>query len=119
MGRLTQQVVHSCLCGAWRILRALGYRVPIYYINGPDTLPAPLSQADEAAAFAALERQEEAAKQTLIVHNLRLVVYIARKFESTGIGVEAQVTKIICKISLGEAVTGYETGEPQWPDDKE
>ena len=105
MGRLTQQVVHSCLCGAWRILRALGYRVPIYYINGPDTLPAPLSQADEAAAFAALERQEEAAKQTLIVHNLRLVVYIARKFESTGIGVEDLIS--IGTIGLIKAVNTF------------
>lgn len=38
---------------------------------------------------------------------------------TTGIGVEAQVTKVICKVSLGEAVTGYETGEPQWPEDEE
>ena len=37
---------------------------------------------------------------------------------TTGIGVEAQVTKVICKISLGEAVTGYETGEPQWPEEE-
>lgn len=37
----------------------------------------------------------------------------------TGIGVEAQVTKVVCKVSLGEAVTSYETGEPQWPDDEE
>lgn len=38
---------------------------------------------------------------------------------TTGIGVEAQVTKVICKVSLGEAVTSYETGEPQWPEDEE
>lgn len=38
---------------------------------------------------------------------------------TTGIGVEAQVTKLICKVSLGEAVTSYETGEPQWPEDQE
>lgn len=38
---------------------------------------------------------------------------------TTGIGVEAQVTKVVCKVSLGEAVTGYETGEPQWPEDEE
>lgn len=37
---------------------------------------------------------------------------------TTGIGVEAQVTKVICKVSLGEAVTGYETGEPQWPEEE-
>ena len=38
---------------------------------------------------------------------------------TTGIGVEAQVTKVICKVSLGEAVTSYETGEPQWPEEEE
>ena len=38
---------------------------------------------------------------------------------ATGIGVEAQVTKVVCKVSLGEAVTSYETGEPQWPEDEE
>lgn len=38
---------------------------------------------------------------------------------TTGIGVEAQVTKVICKVSLGEAVTSYETGTPEWPDDEE
>ena len=105
MGRISQEMVHCWLRGAWRILRALGYRLPVYYINGPDTLPAPLSQADEAAAFAALERREEDAKRTLIVHNLRLVVYIARKFESTGIGVEDLIS--IGTIGLIKAVNTF------------
>lgn len=105
MGRISQGMVHSWLRGAWRILRAVGYRFPVYYINGPDTLPAPLSQADEAAAFAALERREEDAKRTLIVHNLRLVVYIARKFESTGIGVEDLIS--IGTIGLIKAVNTF------------
>ena len=105
MGRISQGMVHSWLRGAWRILRVVGYRFPVYYINGPDTLPAPLSQADEAAAFAALERREEDAKRTLIVHNLRLVVYIARKFESTGIGVEDLIS--IGTIGLIKAVNTF------------
>ena len=50
--------------------------------------PPPLTQAEEAVIFVKLENNDESAKQELIVHNLRLVVYIARKFESTGIGVE-------------------------------
>ena len=60
----------------------------IDYINGSDTLPPPLTREEEADVFLALEAQDPAAKETLIVHNLRLVVYIAKKFESTGVGLE-------------------------------
>lgn len=44
---------------------------------------------------------------------------VTARSPSTGIGVEAQVTKVVCKVSLGEASTSYETGTPQWPDDEE
>ncbi len=61
----------------------------IYYINGPDTLPQPLSHTEEAAAIDALGGEDgERAKMLLVEHNLRLVVYIAKRFESTGIGIE-------------------------------
>ena len=63
----------------------------IYYINGPDTLPQPLSHEEEARAIEQLGTDGEAsevAKTLLIEHNLRLVVYIAKRFESTGIGLE-------------------------------
>ena len=61
----------------------------IYYIGGADVLPAPLGVEEENTAIAELgtEREEEARK-LLIEHNLRLVVYIAKKFDNTGIGVE-------------------------------
>jgi RNA polymerase sporulation-specific sigma factor len=59
----------------------------IFYINGPDTLPQPLSHEDEAAAIERLGK-DESAKTLLVEHNLRLVVYIAKRFESTGIGLE-------------------------------
>ena len=61
----------------------------VYYIGGADVLPAPLGVKEENAAIAKLgtEREEEA-KKLLIEHNLRLVVYIAKKFDNTGIGVE-------------------------------
>ena len=63
----------------------LGYYLEIYYINGPDNLPAPLSREQETAIFMRLEEGDPKAKEILITHNLRLVVYIARKFESTGL----------------------------------
>ncbi len=59
----------------------------IYYINGPDVLPAPLEREEEEAILAALAH-DETMRAVLIEHNLRLVVYIAKKFESTGIGIE-------------------------------
>ena len=77
----------------------------IFYINGPETLPAPLSKAQEEEAFRMLEIDEEQARQTLITHNLRLVVYIAKKFESTGIGIEDLVS--IGTIGLIKAVKTF------------
>lgn len=77
----------------------------IFYINGPETLPAPLSHAQEEEAFQLLEINEEQARQTLITHNLRLVVYIAKKFESTGIGIEDLVS--IGTIGLIKAVKTF------------
>lgn len=58
----------------------------IFYINGPVTLPQPLSQEEEAACIAHLE--EESARGRLVEHNLRLVVFIAKRFENTGVGIE-------------------------------
>lgn len=77
----------------------------IFYINGPETLPAPLSKAQEEEAFRMLEIDEEQARQILITHNLRLVVYIAKKFESTGIGIEDLVS--IGTIGLIKAVKTF------------
>lgn len=77
----------------------------IFYINGPETLPAPLSRTQEEEAFQLLEINEEKARQTLITHNLRLVVYIAKKFESTGIGIEDLVS--IGTIGLIKAVKTF------------
>jgi RNA polymerase sporulation-specific sigma factor len=74
----------------------------IHYINGPETLPAPLSVEEERRIFVLLEQGDADARQTLIVHNLRLVVYIARRFESTGINVEDLIS--IGSIGLIKAV---------------
>jgi len=60
----------------------------IFYIGGSDVLPPPLKGQEETAALQALEQGDEGAKQRLVEHNLRLVVYIARRFENTGINLE-------------------------------
>lgn len=79
----------------------------VFYINGSDTLPPPLSKEEEAEAFALLSENNEEARQKLIVHNLRLVVYIAKKFESTGTGVEDLIS--IGTIGLIKAVNTFKT----------
>ena len=79
---------------------------PIFYINGPDNLPPPLSKDEEERTFELLEEGKTEAKNILIEHNLRLVVYIARKFESTGIGIEDLVS--IGTIGLIKAVNTFE-----------
>lgn len=77
----------------------------VYYINGSDTLPPPLTKEEEAQAFSQLEKNSQQAKETLIVHNLRLVVYIAKKFESSGVGVEDLIS--IGTIGLIKAVNTF------------
>ena len=60
----------------------------ILYINGPQVLPPPLTPQQEAEVFDGIEKKDENAINMLIVHNLRLVVYIAKKFENTGVPVD-------------------------------
>ncbi len=73
------------------LMRAFSPRHGVYYVNGPDVLPAPLDAESEAAAIARLPF-DEGARGLLIEHNLRLVVYIARRFENTGAGLEDLVS---------------------------
>ena len=77
-----------------RLLLKLGFGQGIYYVNGPDTLPPPLSAEEENEAVTQLENEPEndCIRGLLIERNLRLVVYIAKKFESTGIGIEDLVS---------------------------
>ena len=76
------------------------------YIGGSDTLPAPLTREEEQALFLSMDEQPETARQTLIEHNLRLVVYIARKFENTGVGIEDLIS--IGTIGLIKAVKTFD-----------
>lgn len=77
----------------------------LFYIGGSDILPAPLKGAEEQQALDGLERGEEASKQRLIEHNLRLVVFIARRFENTGVNLEDLIS--IGTIGLIKAIGTY------------
>lgn len=77
----------------------------VFYINGPETLPPPLTRDEEEEAFSLLLTDKAKGREQLIVHNLRLVVYIAKKFESTGICVEDLVS--IGTIGLIKAVNTF------------
>ena len=77
----------------------------VFYIGGSDILPAPLKGKEELAALEALEQGDENAKQLLIERNLRLVVYIARRFENTGVNLEDLIS--IGTIGLIKAICTY------------
>ena len=78
----------------------------LYYIGGSDVLPAPLEPKREAYVISRLKTdQEQEARSLLIEHNLRLVVYIARKFDNTGVGVEDQIS--IGTIGLIKAINTF------------
>lgn len=90
-----------------RTLARLGLWRPgnLHYIGGSDVLPAPLSREEERACIARLAEGDQEASATLIEHNLRLVVYIARRFENTGINIEDLIS--IGTIGLIKAVSTY------------
>ena len=77
----------------------------LYYIGGSDVLPPPLKGEAEQKALDALERGDESARQQLVEHNLRLVVYIARRFENTGVNLEDLIS--IGTIGLIKGVNTY------------
>ena len=85
----------------WGLLARRG----IFYIGGSDTLPPPLERAEEAALIARMDAGDESVRSTLIERNLRLVAYIARRFENTGINIEDLIS--IGTIGLIKAVNTY------------
>ena len=78
----------------------------VCYIGGSDSLPPPLEREEENALFARMKTEPQAVRRTLIEHNLRLVVYIARKFENTGVGIEDLIS--IGTIGLIKAVNTFD-----------
>ena len=78
---------------------------PVHYVGGSDVLPPPLEREDEERAISALDRGDEAARRLLIEHNLRLVVYLAKRFENTGVNLEDLIS--IGTIGLIKAVNTF------------
>ena len=89
----------------WLLEHLLPAPPDLYHIGGSDVLPPPLDKAREEAAIKASEAGDESAKQLLIEHNLRLVVYISRRFENTGINLEDLIS--IGTIGLIKAVNTF------------
>ncbi|MBO4914234.1 MAG: RNA polymerase sporulation sigma factor SigE [Oscillospiraceae bacterium] len=79
----------------------------IHYIGGSDTLPAPLTREREEELLARLDSGDESVRQELIEHNLRLVAYIGRRFENTGVGIEDLIS--IGTIGLIKAINTYKS----------
>ena len=89
------------------IYRRLGILSSLYYVNAGEALPPPLSREEESQCIHALSQGDESVKQTLIERNLRLVVYIARKFENTGVNIEDLIS--IGTIGLVKAGNTFDT----------
>ena len=83
--------------------------LPIYYIGGSQTLPPPLDAEEEEQVLKKLSEGDESVRKTLVERNLRLVVYIAKKFENTGVGIEDLIS--IGTIGLMKAINTFNTGK--------
>ena len=90
----------------WLIKIGLIQEKTVYYIGGADVLPPPLKGEQEQVALIALESGDESAKQLLIERNLRLVVFISRRFENTGVNLEDLIS--IGTIGLIKAISTYQ-----------
>lgn len=89
----------------YKIKFKLGFIDEIHYINGNETLPPPLTKEEESEIIFKISKGDDKLREKLIVHNLRLVVYIAKKFESTGTNVEDFIS--IGTIGLIKAVNTF------------
>lgn len=99
------QAVFRAVFKKWILWRAK----PVHYFGGSDTLPLPLTADEEADLIARWEQGDASVKSILIERNLRLVVYIARKFENTGINIEDLIS--IGAIGLIKAVNTFDASK--------
>lgn len=90
---------------AHRLLGLVRGSAPCHYINGPDILPPPFTAAEEELLLSRMAEDPEGVKSELITHNLRLVVYIAKKFDAAGAGIEDLIS--IGTIGLIKAVSTF------------
>lgn len=90
-----------------KILASLGLKDKneLYYVNGSENLPPPLTASKEREVLEKIKNGDESKRELLIIHNLRLVVYIAKKFENTGIGIEDLIS--IGTLGLIKAVNTF------------
>jgi len=84
-------------------------KLPVFYINGSQTLPPPLSADEELEILSKIDEADSDSKQILVERNLRLVVYIAKKFENTGVDLEDLIS--IGTIGLMKAINTFNTGK--------
>ena len=107
---LPKEKIENCHFGlkkfVARLLQLLGISDEIFYVGSSEALPPPLSNDEEYQLLLRLEGGDQTVKGTLIERNLRLVVYIARKFENTGVGIEDLVS--IGTIGLIKAVNTFD-----------
>ena len=105
MKKTIRLLFHRCL-QQWKALcRSLRFRARADYVTSPQTLPPPLTPEQEKAIFVKLGCGDESARSELITHNLRLVVYIAKKFDSSGVAIEDIIS--IGTIGLIKAVNTF------------
>lgn len=84
---LFTKIISRIKSAIYGLLRKLGILCEVHYIGGAETLPPPLTAEEETDILSRLD-EDESLRRVLVERNLRLVVYIARKFENTGVGLE-------------------------------
>jgi len=108
---MINKIKNRILLKIHQLLTRAGIKLPpgVFYIGGSEMLPPPMSRDEEAKHIMLLSEGSEEAKQVLIERNLRLVVYIARRFENTGINIEDLIS--IGTIGLIKAINTYDSGK--------
>jgi len=109
MKKLWIRIRWSVLLSFYKVLELLGLRQEVMFVGSNEALPPPLSVEEETYLIEKLSRGDHSVKRILIERNLRLVVYIARKFENTGIGLEDLAS--IGTIGLIKAVNTFDPGK--------